>query len=86
MHIEGNLPVPASVSLLFLGQAMFLLPLKLHETESFFFIFQYRQLFADVPAAILLILLFSIVLNVFLTLLFFINSYSTKSCTSLSSS
>jgi hypothetical protein len=42
-------------------------------------------LFAGVPAANLRILLFLILLNMFLTVLFVINSYSTKSCTSLSS-
>ena len=65
MHTEGNLPVTASASHLFLGLAIFILPLKLRETETLYFIFQYRQLFADVPCASLRIPLPSVVLNVF---------------------
>jgi len=64
-HTEGNLPVTVSASHLFLGQVMFLLPLKLRETESLYFIFQYRQLFADVPGVRLRFPLLSIVLNLF---------------------
>ena len=44
---------------------MFLLSLKLRETESLYFMFQYRQVFAYVPGANLRIPLLFVVLNLF---------------------